>query len=61
MQGLNKDKEYIATQGFLPNSVDDFWKMAWEQKSPAIVMVTNLIENARVGERPQNAVKINSH
>jgi receptor-type tyrosine-protein phosphatase A len=45
--GLNKYKEYIATQGLLPNSVDDFWKMAWEQKSPAIVMVTNLIENAR--------------
>ena len=61
MQGLNKDKEYIATQGLLQNSVDDFWKMVWEQKSPAIVMVTNLIENARVGERPQNAVKINSH
>ena len=61
MQGLNKDKEYIATQGLLPNSVDDFWKMVWEQKSTAIVMVTNLVENARVGERPQNAVKINSH
>ena len=61
MQGLNKDKEYIVTQGLLPNSVDDFWKMVWEQKSPAIVMVTNLMENARVGERPQNAVKINSH
>ena len=41
MQGLNKDKEYIATQGFLPNTVDDFWKIVLEQKSTAIVMVTN--------------------
>ena len=61
MQGLNKDKEYIATQGLLPNSVDDFWKMVWEQKSTAIVMVTNPVENARVGERPPKCSKNNSH
>ena len=44
MQGLNKDKEYIATQGLLPNTVDDFWKIVLEQISVVIVTVTNPVE-----------------
>ncbi len=26
------------------NSVDDFWRMIWEQKSPTIVMLTKVFE-----------------
>eukprot|EP00054_Salpingoeca_dolichothecata_P019795 m.123420 g.123420 ORF g.123420 m.123420 type:complete len:1850 (+) comp23389_c0_seq2:1097-6646(+) len=37
-------REYIATQGPLPDTVISFWRMVWEQDSRAIVMVTGLKE-----------------
>ncbi|XP_062841276.1 receptor-type tyrosine-protein phosphatase H [Trichomycterus rosablanca] len=40
-------EQYIASQGPLPATVNDFWRMVWEQKSPAIVMLTRCIEGGR--------------
>lgn len=37
-------KIYIATQGPLPNTVNDFWFMVWQERSDCIVMVTREIE-----------------
>jgi multidrug efflux pump subunit AcrA (membrane-fusion protein) len=38
---------YIATQGPTPQTVGDFWRLAWESNSRAIVMVTGLKEQGK--------------
>uniref|UniRef100_A0A1I8IDP8 Protein-tyrosine-phosphatase n=1 Tax=Macrostomum lignano TaxID=282301 RepID=A0A1I8IDP8_9PLAT len=42
MDGYRKQNAYIATQGPLPDTVADFWRMAWEQKCCTIVMMTKI-------------------
>lgn len=39
------EKAYICTQGPTKNTIDDFWKMVWEQNSSIVVMLTKEIEN----------------
>ncbi|XP_068116975.1 tyrosine-protein phosphatase non-receptor type 5 [Hyperolius riggenbachi] len=39
-----EERVYIATQGPTVNTVGDFWKMVWQQRSPIIVMITNIEE-----------------
>ncbi|XP_028427036.1 receptor-type tyrosine-protein phosphatase O isoform X1 [Perca flavescens] len=46
--GYKNTKEYIATQGPLPETRNDFWKMVLQQKSPIIVMLTQCNERRRV-------------
>uniref|UniRef100_A0A3Q3AQR8 protein-tyrosine-phosphatase n=1 Tax=Kryptolebias marmoratus TaxID=37003 RepID=A0A3Q3AQR8_KRYMA len=45
--GYKHSKEYIATQGPLPETRNDFWKMVLQQKSPIIVMLTQCNERRR--------------
>lgn len=39
-----EEKVYIATQGPIVNTVSDFWRMVWQERSPIIVMITNIEE-----------------
>uniref|UniRef100_A0A8K9VAG4 protein-tyrosine-phosphatase n=1 Tax=Oncorhynchus mykiss TaxID=8022 RepID=A0A8K9VAG4_ONCMY len=41
---LGDEKAYIATQGPMINTVNDFWQMAWQEDCPVIIMITKLRE-----------------
>uniref|UniRef100_A0A3Q3J0X5 protein-tyrosine-phosphatase n=1 Tax=Monopterus albus TaxID=43700 RepID=A0A3Q3J0X5_MONAL len=46
--GNNYRREYVATQGPLPGTKDDFWRMVWEHRVHNVVMVTQCVEKGRV-------------
>uniref|UniRef100_A0A8C2PXU8 Receptor-type tyrosine-protein phosphatase F n=1 Tax=Cyprinus carpio TaxID=7962 RepID=A0A8C2PXU8_CYPCA len=48
IDGYRKQNAYIATQGPLPETLSDFWRMVWEQRANTIVMMTRLEEKTRV-------------
>ncbi|XP_066547933.1 protein tyrosine phosphatase receptor type Fa isoform X2 [Amia ocellicauda] len=48
IDGYRKQNAYIATQGPLPETLSDFWRMVWEQRTNTIVMMTRLEEKSRV-------------
>ncbi|XP_035698390.1 receptor-type tyrosine-protein phosphatase F-like [Branchiostoma floridae] len=47
IDGYREERKYIAAQGPMDNTIDDFWRMIWETGSTAIVMVTNLEEKGK--------------
>ncbi|XP_028367860.1 receptor-type tyrosine-protein phosphatase F isoform X14 [Phyllostomus discolor] len=48
IDGYRKQNAYIATQGPLPETMGDFWRMVWEQRTATVVMMTRLEEKSRV-------------
>ncbi|XP_017397204.1 receptor-type tyrosine-protein phosphatase F isoform X17 [Cebus imitator] len=48
IDGYRKQNAYIATQGPLPETMGDFWRMVWEQRTATVVMMTRLEEKSRI-------------
>ncbi|KAL3881760.1 hypothetical protein ACJMK2_028155 [Sinanodonta woodiana] len=48
LPGFTKTREYIACQGPIPATIDDHWRLIWEQNVRVIVMLTQYKEENRV-------------
>lgn len=49
LQGYKgKSRSYIACQAPLPETVQDFWRMIWEQQCKVVIMLTACEENGVV-------------
>ena len=48
VDGYKQKNAYISTQGPLPKTSYDFWRMVWEQHCLVIVMTTRVMERSRV-------------
>ena len=51
-------KEYLSTQGTLPGTIMDFWRMIWQENARIIVMTTKEVERGKVGVNLVNFCKI---
>nr|XP_033480520.1 protein tyrosine phosphatase receptor type Db isoform X18 [Epinephelus lanceolatus] len=48
IDGYRRQNAYIATQGPLPETFGEFWRMVWEQHTANIIMMTKLEEKSRM-------------
>ena len=49
-QGYRQRVAFMVTQAPMENTIGDFWRMIWEHKSAAIVMLTELEEGGKVSD-----------
>ncbi|CAD8180920.1 unnamed protein product [Paramecium octaurelia] len=49
IKGINNvEKQYIATQGPIPESLDDFWHMVWTNNVGVVIMLCALFDRGRI-------------
>ncbi|KAK3104544.1 hypothetical protein FSP39_004620 [Pinctada imbricata] len=48
VDGKGNRKTYIATQGCLPATLTDFWRMTWQENCRVIVVTTKEVEKGKV-------------
>lgn len=47
VDGYKQKNAFISTQGPLPKTYGDFWRMIWEQQCAVVVMTTRCLERGR--------------
>ena len=48
VNGFEKERAFILTQGPLKRTVHDFWRMLWEKEVFVIVMTTKCVETGKL-------------
>ncbi|XP_038056405.1 receptor-type tyrosine-protein phosphatase T-like [Patiria miniata] len=48
IDGFNEAMRYIASQGPNKASVTDMWRMVWQENTPKVVMLTNVLEGDKI-------------
>lgn len=44
---IDDKRKYICTQGPIVATVEDFWRMVWQEKSKSILMLCNIVEQGK--------------
>lgn len=56
IDGFRKTNRYIAMQGPIDATINDFWRCVWQFKCHQIVVLTNLEENGKVRHQPASTI-----